>query len=808
MDVADSPPFPFRSVVSLKPLIDAWRAAAEAGGDGGAQAAFHATVAARLDAAPELEALAPSPDVLEAHRDLVDLLMSAVFPRARETSVSAAAFAPYQTDRPLYATPAFLRLIGDIEADFARGPFAGQKVVDEEAYRAGRALHAYHGILSAFYGVETDFTASLTIRRPDAETGLPRYYRLAFEADYTRFDADGRPPELAPEDVRRLLAEPLNLALWRALLPPEHFTVYGFFILTATDVTDQHVLSLLKDDLLESDALATAGDVADLQGRLRTLLRLSDLELGLICLERDDVGAVAGAEPYGRSLLLSDGAMPPCPDRARSTYAQMFESGRPVVEADLGACPSCTAFERRLLEQGLRSVLLAPLHAGGRFVGLMELASPRANVLSALSALKLTDVYPLFATALQRSLREREDHIQALIKRHYTAIHPVVEWRFREAARDYLEREAEGAAAEPPPIEPIVFEEVYGLYGLTDIRHSSLQRAAALRADLTEQLALAQAVVEAAAEARPQPALDELAYRIRRYRRELEPAVTLEHESGVLEVLRYDVEALFPQLAAFGPDVQAAIAAYRTALDAELRFVYRQRKAFEESVTLINDAIAAHLSARQAEAQAILPHYFELYKTDGVDYNLYVGDALLERGAFDDLHLRSLRLWQLMATCEVAWELDKLQPALPLPLEAAHLVLVQSTPFSIRFRQEEKQFDVDGAYNVRYEVVKKRIDKAVVAGTGERLTQPGRIAVVYSSAREAEEYRRYLDYLRATGHLQAGVEAVELEDMPGAYGLKALRVAIAPRPPEAPLTSVPEPAFSGGDGEATSEAWR
>ena len=802
MDAAD---FPFQSVVSLKPLIDAWRAVAGAN-DNDVRAGLHAAVLAQIDAVPELEALAVDPDVLEKHRDLVDLLMSAVFPRARENAVCAAAFPPYQIEDPLYATPAFERLIGLLGADFARGPFG-----DPAAYRTARAMHAYHSILSAYYGVDADFSAPFIITRTNAGTGLPRYYRLSFDSDFTRFETSGDLPALTREDVRHLLAEPLNLDLWKGYLPPEHFTFYGFFVLTATDVTDQYVLSLLKDDLLESNALATPEKVAHLQVYLRALLQLDDLELGLICLERDDMGAVAGAQPYGRSLLLADGTMPSCPNREQSTYAQMFESSRPVVVADLEACAPRTAFEARLVAQDFRSVLLAPLYVGERFVGIMELASPRPDVLSALSALKLTDVYPLFATALQRSLDEREDRLQALIKQHYTAIHPVVEWRFREAARSYLEREAESHAdRDPPPIEPIVFEDVYGLYGLADIRSSSLQRAQALRADLNEQLGLAHAVIKAAADARPQPALDELAYRIERYQHRLEPAVTLEHESGVLEMLRRDVEALFPQLAAFSSDVQAHIGAYQAALDPDLRFVYRQRKAFEESVTLINDAIAAHLNTRQPQAQAILPHYFELYKTDGVDYNLYAGDALLERGTFDGLHLRSLRLWQLITTCGIAWELDRLRPQLPVSLEAAHLVLVQSAPFSIRFRQEEKQFDVDGAYNVRYEVVKKRIDKAVVASTGERLTQPGRIAIVYSSASEAGEYRRYLDYLQAAAYLQADVEAVELEDMPGAYGLKALRVGIASPPLEEEATppALLEGVTSSGDGGAASVAWQ
>lgn len=85
---------------------------------------------------------------------------------------------------------------------------------------------------------------------------------------------------------------------------------------------------------------------------------------------------------------------------------------------------------------------------------------------------------------------------------------------------------------------------------------------------------------------------------------------------------------------------------------------------------------------------------------------------------------------------------------------------------------------MDGAYNMRYEIVKKRIDKAVIRGRGERVTRPGRIAIVYAQPPEAAEYRGYLDYLQASGYLGAGVEDVELEGLEGAEGLCALRVRV------------------------------
>ena len=90
---------------------------------------------------------------------------------------------------------------------------------------------------------------------------------------------------------------------------------------------------------------------------------------------------------------------------------------------------------------------------------------------------------------------------------------------------------------------------------------------------------------------------------------------------------------------------------------------------------------------------------------------------------------------------------------------------------------DEKQFDVDGAYNIRYEIIKKRIDKAHIKGTDERLTVPDKISIVYSQDKDAKEYLKYIKYLQSKNFL-GKVENLELEDLQGVSGLKALRAEV------------------------------
>jgi len=157
---------------------------------------------------------------------------------------------------------------------------------------------------------------------------------------------------------------------------------------------------------------------------------------------------------------------------------------------------------------------------------------------------------------------------------------------------------------------------------------------------------------------------------------------------------------------------------------------------------------------------------------------MYIGDSISEKERFDMVYLRNLRLWQFILMCKVAAKSEKIKPLLKVPLELAHLILVQNSPLSIRFHLDQKKFDVDGTYNVHYEIMKKRIDKAEIRGKEERLTQPGKIAIVYTQPSEAQEYLQYIEYLQAGEFLKKGVEEMELEDLQGVYGLKALRVTV------------------------------
>ena len=762
--------FPFRTEFSLAPLIEFWTGA---GADASpACAAIARLVAEQVAEAPDLKGSITDRLVLDRHEDLVDLLMSAEFPPALWDQAYGAAMIPFAL-RGFYATPPMRR-----DLMHEDGRLKGRINVNEALVTQLRCAYAYVLVLQRLYGLHIDLDYPLILSVIEPDTGLERHFRMLFDWQFVDVEARGPLPALPAELREHPQAMLLDGAYLQRVLPAEHFVLRGVTFLKAIEVTDQEVLSALKRDLIDRESIVSQTRFAELQNRLRTLFRRPELRLGVAAVDGERVLILNSGARIEHACIFADSVHHRTSEFAGSVHERAVISGTPVIVDDLTTLPGRTFVEEQIASTGIRAFVVAPLHYQNRVIGTLALGSPRPGDVDASFLPKLQEVLPLFAMAVQRSMEEFNARIQTQIKERFTAIHPVVEWRFRKAVLDGLERAGDPAAAE---LDPIVFQGVYPLYALSDIRGSSTQRARAIQADLLAQLRLARDVVEAAYQARRLPALDQLRYRIEQHVEQIGEHMAAGDEVGIVTFLRSEVEPLLERLAAFGDAVAGRVSAYRDALDPQLGSVYQQRKIFEQSVTRLNEAISSYLELEEQAAQSIFPHYFEKQKTDGVDHQIYVGGSLVEGGDFDPLYLKSLRLWQLMVVCGIAARADRLADELPLPLRATHLVLVQHAPLAIRFRFDEKRFDVDGAYDIRYEIVKKRIDKALIKGTTERVTQPGKIAVVYGQPSEAQEYRGYLEYLRHLGYITDEVEDLELEELQGVHGLHALRVTVALR---------------------------
>ena len=755
--------FPFQTKFSLSNIIGFWELKAqdkESVSDPVAK-----EIQKRLKSAPELYHPIDDPKVIEKHMDTIKWLMSAVLPPALIHDQLVAVVPPFKMEF-VYKTNSFdnlLQEIGGIENMVAS--------MDMKDLWRQKTMAAYHSIMEQFYGVTVPITKTIVFPVRQLQTGLMKYYKVTITTRFCEITLNGELPELSETDIQFLLSNPNNFELWSKYLPTDRFIFLGFALYSMIDITEEQLTSLLKESLLKQGCLTNKENLNQVEDHVKSLLGLSDVSLGMASFEknRDRFIDLANHSSYH----IDRDSDETC--HISEIYEFFSQRKETLILEDIEKNKFFGDFEETLLKEGYRSLMLAPLFYGDQFLGLLKLGSPKAGDLNSFAYNKLSEVLPLFSLALKQHADETENKVQALIKESYTSIHPTVEWKFLKAANNMLDKIERDEKVEP---EPIIFKDVLPLYGATDIRGSSTERNKAIQGDLSEQLDLAIEVLSHAAEFKPMHALDELDFRLTKHKKKLKAGLSSGDEVEILDFLHSSIEPLFKNIGENCPEFSKISSSYWKQLDPELGVVYKRRKAFEESLTMINEKVSMFLEDEQTKAQDIYPHFFEKYVTDGVEYNIYMGDSLTEDTPYDPIFLRNLRLWQIITTVEIARKVERLKPELPVALDTTHLLLVHNAPLSIRFRLEEKKFDVDGAYNIRYEIIKKRIDKALIKGTDERLTQPGKIAIVYSNDRDADEYLQYIEFLQSKKYLTKEVEKVVLEDLQGVSGLKALRIAV------------------------------
>lgn len=723
-----------------------------------------------IEAATELRKPVDDLQILEKHKSLVGLLMSAIMPSAKLDLDLSAALIPFNFVG-FYGTPGYQKIL---PLDAARTDLVSNLRGND--MEAAKILRACVFILNKFYGTDISLDEPILVTIPNQDTGLDQIYKVDIGLQFVDVIAKKELKAISEDQITLMMNDLYNTDLWLEHLEPDTFEFQGFSVCQLVEVTEGEMLSKIKYDLLAKDAVICPVSFATIQHKIRSIFKLPEMQLGLSFFDvENNVISNQGMSEWNSFMIPTQVAKVSCDYFKGSIYdlAQTFK--KPVIIEDLQAMKNKSGIEEDLIKRGINNVAIAPLLYEDEVIGVLELGTPYKGKLNSLSASKMEAVLPMFTAAVHRVLEEMKTEVRALIQEQCTAIHPSVEWRFLQEGYKLL---GDRTIGKKESFGDIVFKDVYPIYGMSDIRNSSSERNEGIKTDLEQNLNEAKKVIDAISKLTPMPILKELTFRLDIEIKKLAGGLTSGDESAVLSFLKNEIVPTFEHFKNETPTAKGIIEKYESLLDPTLGVIYNKRRDFEQSLTKINETISEYLDEVELEAQEIFPHYFEKYKTDGVEYNIYLGQSLVKDKTFDPLYLHNFRLWQLIVMCEIGSRVNDLKSTLPRPLDITQLILVHGEPLSIKFRKDEKHFDVDGAYNIRYEIIKKRIDKAYIKNTQERLTQPGKIAIVYAQEKEAAEYLRYVKYLQSEKLLTNNLEKVELEELQGAQGLRAIRIEI------------------------------
>lgn len=552
---------------------------------------------------------------------------------------------------------------------------------------------------------------------------------------------------------------------WEEQLQLDNYRVKGQLLWEGLDITNQEIIRRLIGLLIEQDSVLRPEKFRILNQQMRSLFRADHILL--LRVKRQEVklftsenNQIIQTQEYSLDSL----------ENSHFLQAAKANSVRTVANL-VNDCQ--TELEQTLFNQGVRSLLLIPLliatsegeTAPKQLMGMVALASNQTNHFDPVDTSNATALIPALGCALRQATQGQFSHI-----------HSAVEWRFLEEA----ERRSWGL-----PPEPIVFTQVYPMYGISDIRGSSDERNRAIQADLMAQFNLGVAVVDGVCQYQDFPFLQQLRLDLLAYIDRLGKGVMVDAEVTALQYLNTNLEIYFKYFRDCGDAAAAAVDAYEQACANEHGCVYTARDRYDQMIHEINNHLRETWERWQVRMQKIVPHYCDLELTDGMDHMIYAGASI--NSQFTLFHLHCLRYEQLRAVCDCARSCFQLRDRFDTPLQVSHLILIQDTPVDIfHDEQTDKLFDLRGSTrDTRYEIVKKRIDKAVDTQTQNRITQPGMLTLVYSTPEELTEYQQYLRYLAREGWVDTHIHVNTVEPLQGITGLKFARVRILPASEEA-----------------------
>ncbi|SEK21466.1 hypothetical protein [Parapedobacter koreensis] len=672
-----------------------------------------------------------------------------------------------------YGTDAFYRFL-DKERD------AGQvmdKMKAMNGTEVGRLL-IYQLILERLYGFVDFGLDNLVYAFQDEATELPRYYALRLDNTFVHVTAKGQLPPINYQALRRKKMTEVRESDLENLLDLTSFRIEGFSIISLEDITHEHVVEKLKNIVIVGGDYDYHRYHQAIENNLKLLTGNPNLKIGISPVLKLNGRPLLHHQLAENSVLYQFIKGVAIDERLRKEWLGYLEDPYPVTyKVDAGLPLVSEPLAALAAQSGLDSLAVIPLFYNQEVVGLLEVYTERGSQISKHELPRLRVAIPLLSQFANDVCVDFKSKLDRIIKKRFTAIQPAVQWKFNEAAWRYLQTEnGDGQAKLPLNSVEIRFNQVYPIYGAVDIRNSTLQRNDALLADLTwqmETLGIALLRLNAI-----QPLPYALMDKFSQLNSRLSNSQLDYSQVAISEFQHGEIRKAFDELKQADERLAEIILAYEYQMNPAVGVAHQHRYAFETAVKTINQEINQHLDAFNSKLQTIYPSYFEKFRTDGIEFDCYIGQSIAPHIPFQEAKLAAIKHVQLETMVAITRGTHQLVEILPIALETTQLIFINNAEIDISFREDERRFDVEGAYNIRYHIVKKRIDKALIKGTTERVTQPGKITLIYWHEESLHDYLRHIETLQQKGLLGKTLEYLELEELQGVSGLHALRIPV------------------------------
>lgn len=736
---------------------------------------LYSFVIKRFNEEPRLLETFDHANEVEAYSEVLELVRSTLFPLIEEAGKSIFALSMPLSVEMFYLSDDLKKFITDKETGKIKIP---EEAVEDPALQQNRLIFVYKFLLEKLYGFDLNFNYELIISKKDPVSGLFKYYRLHNDARFIDVLYDTPLPDISPEIIYQSVNYVFDVELLQKILPLSMFRLEGFSIIRMEDVTGEHAIDIIKNAIVKMSDYDNDEMFQIIERALRTLLGHNELSIGILPLFKVNGENVLAKNKNERSILVRKGTEAGVAEKCYldlgKEYLQKIQPFIiPLINDEVIIK---YPFLEVLRRTNIKGYLLLPMFDNGKAAGVLEIATYKEDVFNDMTIATLEPAIPLLSQILHNKIEQFNNDIIRVIKEQFTTIQPAVEWKFNDVAWKYLKDIEDGK--HDVEMRPVTFKDVYPFYGAIDIRNSTIERNHALQNDLQKHFDLLLILLNQLKGITDSKELDNVTLKSYKYLDRISEYVNADDENHFTEFLTGTVVRLLTEFKEKNSSASSLINDYFLQTAPKTGVVDTNRRALEKSIKLINTTLSDFYDIQRKELQSIFPCYFEKFRSDGIEYNMYVGQSISPSVLFKKEDLTKIKKWQLCSMASAAKLTYELIAKMPKHLHTTQLILLNALPIDISFRKDEKKFDVEGAYNIRYEIIKKRIDKVHISGTNERLTQPDKIAIVYSNNKEAELYVGFIKELQQEHILNNDLEHLELEELQGIAGLKALRVGV------------------------------
>ena len=640
-----------------------------------------------------------------------------------------------------------------------------------------RKIVFYSFVLQKLYGFTMNNNIGMVARIGNPETEVTQYFRFEIDTSYLEIRIEGQLPHLKIEDIFERDAKGTLFDYLEEALPFKIFSITGFASVRVIKDTTHSILEEIRAAITYQTTDSIVDTTKMVLKMLKSLVQNGAIQFGLLPFLKLN-GKLINFDLAGElSIVLNTSYAKGISNEEILNQMEIFNKHPRllIIERKSGANNSLL---QGVFEQGrFETIVLLPIYHQSLLVGHLEIATASdREVTKQIDVFALEQAMPLLAELVYRDNMEFNNQIRNIVQARFTSIHPSVLWKMNEAAFVYLRDVV--SKPEQAVISDIVFEQVYPLCGAVDIRNSTAIRNKATSDDLTIQLIALVTTLREINNEVDSKIVDAKLCICRHWLEVLKRTCTAEIELNIYSFIESEINPLLTYYRQNFPQLSKSILRYYETIDPQTGSSGLNRRAIEQSMHIINHGINSQIETFGNRLQELYPSYFDSFRTDGVEYDIYLGQSIAPNKTFDNHYLHEYRLLQLISMAEIARNTHSLLPTMEVPLQTTQLIFTSNRPIDINFRSDEKRFDVEGSHNIRYQMIKKRIDKVYIKGTEERLTQPGKIAIVFLDAEIKQEYKKYISYGQQQGYFREVVEFLDLEELQDVSGLKAIRVSV------------------------------